>query len=108
MEVTSVSEGEERAHSGTILYQTSFKRSQPFWLLIGARKRLCFYAQAERLRPASRFSVKKKHPGNDLTNRCSGRLFNFKGSKRRRLEDNPPIIWPPKIKANDVLIFSNI
>ena len=107
MEVTSVGEGKERAHSGTIFYQTSFKRSQPFWLLIGVRKLLCFYAQAERMRPASRFSV-KKHPGNDLTNRCSGRLFNFKGSKRRRLEDSPPIIWPPKIKTNNVLIFSNI
>ena len=50
------------------------------------------------MRPASRFSV-KKHPGNDLTSRCSGRLFNFKGSKRRLLEDNPPIIWPLKIKT---------
>ena len=73
VEVTSVGEGKERAHSGTIFYQTSFKRSQPFWLLIGVRKLLCFYAQAERMRPASRFSV-KKHPGSDLTNRCSGHV----------------------------------
>ena len=58
VEVTSVGEGEERAHRGTIFYQTNFKRSQPFWLLISARKRLCFYAQAERMRPASRFTVK--------------------------------------------------
>ena len=28
-------------------YQTSFKRSPPFWLLIGARKLLCFSAQSE-------------------------------------------------------------
>ena len=28
-------------------YQTSSKRSQPFWLLIGARKLLCFSAQSE-------------------------------------------------------------
>ena len=27
---------------GTMSYQTSSKRSQPLWLLIGARKRLCF------------------------------------------------------------------
>ena len=34
-----------RAHKGTIFYQTSSKQSQSFWLLIGARKRWCFYAQ---------------------------------------------------------------
>ena len=28
-------------------YQTSSKQSQPFWLLIGARKRLCFSGQPE-------------------------------------------------------------
>ena len=28
-------------------YQTSSKRSQPFWLLIGARKLLCFSSQSE-------------------------------------------------------------
>ena len=72
MEVTSVGEGEQRAHSGKIFYQTSFKRSQPFWFLISARKLLCFYAQAERMRPASRFSVKKKHPGNDLVIKSTG------------------------------------
>ena len=32
---------------GTISYQTSSKRSPPFWLLIGARKLLCFSAQSE-------------------------------------------------------------
>ena len=32
---------------GTMSYQTSSKRLPPFWLLIGARKRLCFSAQAE-------------------------------------------------------------
>ena len=32
---------------GTMSYQTSSKRSQPFWLLIGARKLLCFSAQSE-------------------------------------------------------------
>ena len=68
VEVTS------RAHSRTIFYQTSFKRSQPFWVLIGARKFLCFYAQAEHMRPASCFSVLTR-PGNNLTNRCSGRLL---------------------------------
>ena len=28
---------------GTMSYQTSSKRSQPLWLLIGARKLLCFF-----------------------------------------------------------------
>ena len=32
---------------GTMSYQTSSKRSPPFWLLIGARKLLCFSAQSE-------------------------------------------------------------
>ena len=32
---------------GTKSYQTSSKRSQPFWMLIGARKLLCFSAQSE-------------------------------------------------------------
>ena len=32
---------------GKMSYQTSSKRSPPFWLLIGARKRLCFSAQSE-------------------------------------------------------------
>ena len=32
---------------GTMSYQTSCKRSPPFWLLIGPRKCLCFSAQSE-------------------------------------------------------------
>ena len=32
---------------GTMFYQTSSKRSPPFYLLIGARKLLCFSAQSE-------------------------------------------------------------
>ena len=32
---------------GTMSYQSSSKRSPPFWLLIGAGKRLCFSAQSE-------------------------------------------------------------
>ena len=32
---------------GTMSYQTSSKRSPSFWLLIGARKLLCFSAQSE-------------------------------------------------------------
>jgi len=38
-----------------MFYQTSFKRSRPFWLLIGTRKLLCFSAQLEGSRPWSRF-----------------------------------------------------
>ena len=41
---------------GTMSYQTSFKRSPPFWLLIGARKRLCFSAKSE-CRTAATFST---------------------------------------------------
>ena len=38
---------------GTMSYQTSSKRPPPFWLLIGARKLLCFSAhqKAERRQP---------------------------------------------------------
>ena len=32
---------------GTMSYQTSSKRSPPFWLLIGARKLLCLSAQSK-------------------------------------------------------------
>ena len=32
---------------GTMSYQTSSKRSPPFWFLIGTRKRFCFSAQSE-------------------------------------------------------------
>ena len=32
---------------GTMSYQTSSKRLSPFWLLIGAKKILCFCAQSE-------------------------------------------------------------
>ena len=32
---------------GTMSYQTSSKLSRSFWVLIGARKRLCFSAQSE-------------------------------------------------------------
>ena len=32
---------------GTMSYQTSSKRSPPFWLLIGARKRVFFWHQSE-------------------------------------------------------------
>ena len=32
---------------GIMSYQTSSRRSPPFWLLIGARKLLCFSAQSE-------------------------------------------------------------
>ena len=30
---------------GTMSYRTSSKRSPPFWLLIGARKLLCFFCE---------------------------------------------------------------
>ena len=40
---------------GTMSYQTSSKRSSPFWLLIGARKLLCFSAQSEASSPMGRF-----------------------------------------------------
>ena len=40
---------------GTMSHQTSSKRSLPFWLLIGARKLLCFSAQSEASRPMGRF-----------------------------------------------------
>ena len=38
-----------------MFYQTSFKRSRGFWVLIGARKLLCFSAQLEGSIPWSRF-----------------------------------------------------
>ena len=41
--------GKERREEplGTMSYQTSSKLSRAFWLLIGARKLLCFLAQSE-------------------------------------------------------------
>ena len=40
---------------GRMSYQTSSKRSSPFWPLIGARKLLCFSAQSEASSPMGRF-----------------------------------------------------
>ena len=50
---------------GTMSYQTSSKRSQPFWLLIGARKLLCFSAQSEATMAATvcNWSGKTLSPG---------------------------------------------
>ena len=41
---TKKSEERREEPLGTMSYQTSSKRSKPFWLLIGARKLLCFSA----------------------------------------------------------------
>ena len=38
------SKGQREEPLGTISYQTSSQQSLPFWLLIGARKLLCFLA----------------------------------------------------------------
>ena len=40
---TKKSKGRREEPLGTMSYQTSSKRSQPLWLLIGARKLLCFF-----------------------------------------------------------------
>ena len=46
--VTKKKSKERRVESlGTMSYQTSSKRSPPSWLLIGARRLLCFSAQSE-------------------------------------------------------------
>ena len=49
LEKYSTKKSKERREEplGTMSYQTTSKRSPPFWLLIGARKRLCFSAQSE-------------------------------------------------------------
>ena len=44
---TKKSKDQRKEPLGTMSYQTSTKRSPPFWLLIGARKLLCFSAQSE-------------------------------------------------------------
>ena len=46
MERTKVKNG-EKSPWGQCLYQTSSKRSPPFWLLIGARKLVFFWHQSE-------------------------------------------------------------
>ena len=51
---------------GTMSYQTSSKRSPPSWLVIGARKRLCFSAQSKARTAATvwnRWSGKTLSPG---------------------------------------------
>ena len=54
---------------GTMSYQTSSKRLPPSWLLIDARKLLCFSAQSEARRPATvwNWSGKTLSPGALLT-----------------------------------------
>ena len=54
---------------GTMSYQTSSKRSPPFWLLIGARKLLCFSAQSKGRTAATiwNWSGKTLSPGALLT-----------------------------------------
>ena len=46
---------------GTMSYQNSSKRQRPFWLLIGDRKLLCFYAQSKSGRPWSHFVSSYTH-----------------------------------------------
>ena len=53
---------------GTMSYQTSSKRSPPFWLLIGARKLLCFFAQSEARMAAT--------VGSGLVRHCPKGLFS--------------------------------
>ena len=45
---------------GTMSYQTSSKRSPSFWLLIGARKLLCFPAQSEGGTAATIWNLSRK------------------------------------------------
>ena len=44
---TKKRKGRREEPLGTMSYQTSSRRSPPFWLLIGARKRLSFSAQSK-------------------------------------------------------------
>ena len=132
VEITSVGSKESKRRkfsrsgegpiSGTIFYLTSSKQSQSFWLLIGARKRWCFYDQTCRAHLASESFV-FSYMLHKWSNRRLGRLFNFRVQEgafyryRRRLEDTPP---PPfysfktahdiatKVPQNNVIIISNI
>ena len=70
---------------GTMSYQTSSKLSWSFWLLIGARKLLCFSAQSEGdRRPATVWNWPGKTLGTIHSTKISG---NFgptgKVSKKR-------------------------
>ena len=60
-------DSEERREEpqGTMSYQTSSKRSPPFWRLIGARKLLCFSVQSEGRTAATvwNWSCKTLSPG---------------------------------------------
>ena len=57
---------------GTMSYQTSSKRSPPFWLLIDARKLLCFSAQSEGRMPY--FSARLDFPSPQLSAPGSPRM----------------------------------
>ena len=56
-------------------YQTSSKRSPPFWLLIGARKLLCFSAQSEGITAAT-VSEDVQIPAFQLWNHISTKRFD--------------------------------
>ena len=59
----------EKSPCGTMSYQTSSKRSPPFWLLIGARKLVIFWHQSEARTAATvwNWSGKTLSPGALLT-----------------------------------------
>ena len=66
---TKKSQEQREEPLGTMSYQTSSKRSPPFWLLIGARKLLCFSAQSER-------AERRRPCGTGLVTHCPQGLFS--------------------------------
>ena len=57
---TKISKERREESLGAMSYQTSSKRSQPFWMLIGARKRLC-YRRSKRLERSPVYNLLSSH-----------------------------------------------
>ena len=88
---------------GTMSYQTSSKRSPPFWLLIGARKLLCFSAQSEGRTAATvwNWSGKTLSPGALLAV-----LYFFMPYFFPRLDfPSPPLSAPGSPRMTQCLFF---
>ena len=77
---------------GTMSYQTSSKRSPPFWLLIGARKTQVFWHQSEA--PGSSRMVRNMLQSLPFDSLWTGSLFGEK-VKKSRGEGRKPVYRLP-------------
>ena len=95
--------------SRPVSYQNSSKRQRPFWLLIGARKLLCFSAQSEARTAATVWNWSGKTMGAIHSTKISGnfgpKLNGSVRSNRKRFEKTGPPFEVDHFSRSDPLEF---